>query len=167
MVRSTARYHLRKEINGVVHKKCTTCNEWCEIGRFSKNKLMGDGLQYQCKSCDSKQNRINARRRYERMIAISDEIKMFGCVRCGFDEEPCAVDFHHVDASQKSNTVSRSYSSQKKWREEILKCIPVCANCHRIITKYSDKMPDISQKHGEFRQYATAVFVRHGMIRPN
>jgi transposase len=57
------------------------------------------------------------------------------CNDCGFSfkEHPSVCDLHHVDPELKKSTVRKlAYSSIKKMKEEIRKCIPLCANCHRI-----------------------------------
>jgi hypothetical protein len=55
------------------------------------------------------------------------------CTKCGFDH-PAALDFHHVDPSEKENLVSKLVSNGcfAAAMEEVQKCIVLCANCHRI-----------------------------------
>ena len=58
------------------------------------------------------------------------------CSHCGysFAGRPEACDFHHLDPLTKEYTMnSASQASMKALREEIEKCIPLCANCHRIV----------------------------------
>lgn len=56
------------------------------------------------------------------------------CQCCGYDKCIQALDFHHLDPTQKdfsfSDNVNRSW---EKIKEELKKCILVCANCHREI----------------------------------
>lgn len=66
----------------------------------------------------------------ERAIYVMGE----KCQCCGYDKCITALEFHHLDPSQKdfsfgSNT-NRSWNSTK---EELKKCILVCANCHREV----------------------------------
>ena len=59
-------------------------------------------------------------------------LSQFSCISCG-EANPYAIDWHHVDPSEKLfpiNDVTRSHDS---WWDEVLKCVPVCANCHRKI----------------------------------
>lgn len=56
------------------------------------------------------------------------------CQQCGASH-PAIIDFHHVvrDGTQKS--VNR-LAADNKWSqvyEEVKKCIPLCASCHRIL----------------------------------
>lgn len=55
------------------------------------------------------------------------------CSKCGFSHV-AALDFHHEDPSTKENNVHvfAAGGQYKKAREEIKKCIVLCANCHRI-----------------------------------
>jgi hypothetical protein len=55
------------------------------------------------------------------------------CTKCGFGHI-AALDFHHTDPTQKDGNIHRLVSNgqSKKVREEIKKCIVLCANCHRI-----------------------------------
>ena len=61
------------------------------------------------------------------------------CEICGYDKCLCALDFHHLDPTQKDFTISDSniYKNLDKLKEEVDKCILVCANCHREL-HYND-----------------------------
>lgn len=56
------------------------------------------------------------------------------CTHCGvsFLEHPEWCDFHHENADEKRGMVNRlmKVGGKRLW-EEIAKCIPLCANCHR------------------------------------
>ena len=58
------------------------------------------------------------------------------CSRCDFPGKgnPWAMELHHVDPSSKSEMVSYLVSHGYSWErimEEVDKCKPICANCHR------------------------------------
>jgi hypothetical protein len=54
------------------------------------------------------------------------------CFFCGI-QHPAVIDFHHPDASgDKKVSELLQRGSIKKAYEEAEKCIPLCANCHRI-----------------------------------
>ena len=56
------------------------------------------------------------------------------CQKCGYNKCVAALEFHHVDPSQKDIEVSRIYKrSWEALKVELGKCILVCANCHREI----------------------------------
>lgn len=63
------------------------------------------------------------------------------CEICGYNKCLGALDFHHLDPSKKDFTISDSniYKNLDKLKEEIDKCILVCANCHREI-HYNDEL---------------------------
>ena len=56
----------------------------------------------------------------------------FKCEKCG-EEHPACLDFHHTSKKKAGVTelVSRKNTSKKRIKEEIEKCMVLCANCHR------------------------------------
>ena len=78
-----------------------------------------------------------------RKQAFSDRYKLYcGCQRCGFKESVKALEYHHIDPSQKDNIVSNLIFgnwSLKVIKREIRKCVVLCANCHRIVHEEIDK----------------------------
>lgn len=55
------------------------------------------------------------------------------CRRCGFNEHPAALHFHHETPGFKDFNVSEGTHSLKKVLKEAAKCILLCANCHAIV----------------------------------
>ena len=56
------------------------------------------------------------------------------CCRCGYNKCARALEFHHLDASQKDFGVSRNLAKDmNKLKQEVDKCILVCSNCHAEI----------------------------------
>jgi 5-methylcytosine-specific restriction endonuclease McrA len=57
------------------------------------------------------------------------------CQRCGYDRCLEALEFHHLDSSRKEFGISsRGYTrSWREIREELEKCMLLCANCHREV----------------------------------
>lgn len=74
---------------------------------------------------------VQKRRKKIREMAVS--YKGGQCERCGYRRCLEALDFHHLDPAQKDFGISsRGYTrSWDKVREELDKCIMLCANCHR------------------------------------
>jgi len=59
-----------------------------------------------------------------------------GCVDCGYNESPYALQFDHISDNKKAN-VSNLIRSDYSWvtiKAEIDKCEIVCANCHAVRT---------------------------------
>lgn len=54
------------------------------------------------------------------------------CLHCG-ENDPICLEFHHLDPSKKDVNVSIVVGrwSTKKIKEEINKCVVLCANCHK------------------------------------
>ena len=63
------------------------------------------------------------------------------CTKCGFSHI-AALDFHHVNPTEKENLVSKMVANgcYAAAMEEVQKCIVLCANCHRI-HHYEEKNP--------------------------
>lgn len=58
-----------------------------------------------------------------------------GCVDCGYNAHPWALEFDHLPGAIKVKTVaSLMYNSWDAIWAEIDKCEVVCANCHAIRT---------------------------------
>lgn len=57
------------------------------------------------------------------------------CQVCGYNKCNDALEFHHIDPSTKSFTISSSniYKNMNKLKEEVDKCMLVCSNCHKEI----------------------------------
>jgi len=74
-------------------------------------------------------------RRRRKVKAVLVEEAGGACVRCGFDEHPSALQFHHVDPSQKAFPISRKgvTRSLREARAEAKKCVLLCASCHAMV----------------------------------
>lgn len=76
---------------------------------------------------------VAKRRRVLKLRAI--QLMGGRCMICQYDRHQGVLEFHHVDASTKSFGISAGGFS-RSWasiREELKKCILVCANCHREV----------------------------------
>lgn len=57
----------------------------------------------------------------------------FNCIACG-ETDSDLIDWHHVNPEDKEfGIASRMSSSHDRWWLEVLKCVPLCALCHRKI----------------------------------
>src|SRR5262245_22450654 len=76
---------------------------------------------------------VSNRRRKLREMAI--HYKGSRCSLCGYNRCAEALEFHHLDPEKKDFTISdRGYSqSWEKIKNELDKCIMLCANCHREV----------------------------------
>lgn len=54
------------------------------------------------------------------------------CSHCGYDKSNSALEFHHLDPSQKDLDWGKMrLVSEAKLKMELDKCVLLCANCHR------------------------------------
>jgi len=64
----------------------------------------------------------------------SIEYKGGCCERCGYNKCNTALEFHHLNPNKKDFTIgSYTVLGWERVKEELDKCIMVCANCHREI----------------------------------
>lgn len=96
---------------------------------------------------------VQKRRKRIREMAI--EYKGGKCSICGYDQCKEALEFHHLESSDKDFGIS-SKGYTRSWRkisEELDKCIIVCANCHREIhARLQLPRETVVEKSGEFRE---------------
>ena len=83
--------------------------------------------KYQCKSC---WNKRTAQSQKDKVQQLKEEAGG-RCTRCGYDRCQDALEFHHLDPTQKEFHLgeARGYNIEKL-RAELSKCILVCRNCH-------------------------------------
>lgn len=87
-----------------------------------------------CGSCRIRRSRAKTKARAVELMGGK-------CVRCGYNKSMRALQFHHLDPTQKDMQISVSRnSSWKKIEEEIKKCILVCANCHAEVHEEIEKL---------------------------
>ena len=73
-----------------------------------------------------------------------DLLSLFSCITCG-EEEPCCIDWHHINDETKSFNIATGMTrNEEVWWDELLKCIPICSNCHRKL--HNNKLCLIPQK---------------------
>jgi len=88
------------------------------------------------------------------------------CEGCGYDRCTEALEFHHLESSRKDFGISsKGYTrSWSKIREELEKCILLCANCHREVHA-GLQLPQetVVETSGEFREACPESFaIRNG-----
>ena len=91
----------------------------------------GNRLRWKCLKCEMQA--VQKRREKIKVMAIA--YKGNKCQCCGYNKCPQALEFHHIDPSQKDFGLgAKGYTrSWDKNKEELDKCVMVCANCHREI----------------------------------
>src|SRR5918993_4024704 len=95
-------------------------------------------------------------RRREKVRLMAVEYKGGRCQVCGYERCIEALEFHHLDPTQKDFGISRKgYTrSWEKVKEEVDECILLCANCHREFHAGMLQLPQVTvvEKPGEFRE---------------
>ena len=106
-----------------------------EIRHCSKHgeslHILDSSGRWRCKKC-----RVEAvQRRRDKIKEMAVQYKGNKCCICGYDKYIGALEFHHLDSSQKDFGISaKGYTrSFEKVKEELDKCILVCSNCHKEI----------------------------------
>jgi len=88
-------------------------------------------MQYYYANESRRENIKNRNKSYKQKIKALKEEEC--CRVCG-EDETCVLDWHHVDEGSKVDNIADMH--RKAWsietvREEINKCVLLCANCHR------------------------------------
>jgi hypothetical protein len=127
-----------------MEKQCNKCKCVLDSSHFSKNKAKKDGLNSYCRRCQKayKDAHYNNNKKYytDRNAKHREVVKKFildykknrTCERCP-ENFPQCLHFHHLDPSLKEFNISVGIHERKsliKIKEEMDKCILLCANCH-------------------------------------
>jgi hypothetical protein len=95
---------------------------------------------------------VDKRRKKIRQLSI--EYMGNQCTICGYNKCIQALEFHHLDSNKKDFGISdKGYTrSWKKVKEELDKCILLCANCHREVHEGKTQLSRAIgiEKRGEF-----------------
>ncbi len=90
--------------------------------------IVGSECRLRCKRCRAEA--VARRRRKIKRILVEEAGGR--CQICGYDGSFVALEFHHLDPTKKSFGVAQRGITRSidKVREEVRKCILICANCH-------------------------------------
>lgn len=126
-------------------KECRVCKLEKTLDSFSINKTKKAGINDECKECQkeyfkkyydkNKEKHIHTVLSYtiERKIFLAQKKMEYGCIKCGYKDHPSALQFHHKDPKTKSFTIgSGNNKTFQELKDEIKKCVVLCANCHFI-----------------------------------
>jgi len=118
-------FSIGKKTEQVEYKKGHRSKEYCEKHGYTEFKYSSK-YKIKCIKCQS--IRKSQRRNHHKQKLL----KMHGnkCSVCAYGKCESALQFHHVDPSQKKFKISYSAPSFKKLVSEAKKCVLLCANCH-------------------------------------
>ena len=122
-------------------RTCNTCKEILPIEDFYVVGKLVNGEErrrFTCARCYNSRNKKVKRALKHRAI----EYLGGKCSHCGqkFDIDD-VYDFHHMDPITKESDISRLISDNSRFeniKDELDKCVLLCANCHRIYHSYAD-----------------------------
>lgn len=99
------------------------------ITEFHYYEKKGRSGQWKCLKCEVETAVLNKQK--HKLKAV--EYKGGKCERCGYSTNISALEFHHLDPSEKDFGISSTKHSWEETKRELDKCILVCSNCHREI----------------------------------
>ena len=113
-------------------KLCRYCNNLFPEEAFGVALTTSTKIyrRHKCRNCYRNTKHILIRRY---LTWLNDYKSQRGCGRCGVTD-PRVLDFHHKNDKNKLFAVGgfRRSVGFDRIRDEIEKCVVVCANCHRI-----------------------------------
>lgn len=112
---------------------CKICGRTVAKGKHSGNKGKI------CNSCRKRYHQVKIK-------TLAIEYKGGKCEICGYDKNRNALEFHHLNPTEKEFDISPAFN--KSWesiKPEIDKCILVCANCHREIHSQDHRQVTIEE----------------------
>ena len=97
--------------------------------------------------------KVAVAKRRKKLREMAREYKGGKCILCGYAKCQRALNFHHRDPNQKefglsARGITRSW---EKVRDELDKCILLCANCHMEVHDGITQLPKVIwvEKQGE------------------
>lgn len=108
----------RNKIKGIKHSICKDCQKEYKRKHYYNNKD-----QYYTRNIKTN-NKIN-----DYIIKYK---QTHPCIICGETAIEC-LDFHHIQDKLKEIALLKRRGSLRKVKEEIEKCVVLCANCHRKV----------------------------------
>lgn len=140
--RSTIRYWLRKlELETERSVRLRESREACQEGlrrayfRCAKHGHTAFYARpeggFRCGRCSSEA--VSKRRQRIKKTLVEEAGGR--CVLCGFDEHPAALQFHHIDPSNKEFHLAEGGMTRgiARSRAEAEKCVLLCSNCHALV----------------------------------
>ena len=136
---------------------CTRCKVDKPINEFHKDKRSKTGHQSRCGPCirevrgrhitpEHKRKRKNVNQLPTDGITLKDKLQWIidsktgkPCQHCGCQPHSSALDYHHLNESEKLFSLSQirrfrtGEITLQSIKEEMKKCILLCANCHRML----------------------------------
>jgi hypothetical protein len=117
-------------------KHCSQCDMSKPVEEFNKCKSKKDGLSSWCRICNREYAKSYSKRNRDRAVKFANKVKsMLGCRKCGVQQD-YLIQFHHLESDNKEAGIAyltqrtSGRPSLKKIKEEMRKCVTLCANHH-------------------------------------
>ena len=112
-------------------RKCRYCDNEYPIDNYEiANVIKGKAYRrWKCKKCylGRKVERVR-----ENRAKFVEYKKTLSCEHCGIKDFR-VIEFHHTSNDKEECVANMMGFAFKRIMKEIQKCIPLCANCHRIL----------------------------------
>ena len=125
-----------KEIKKL-YEETRSCLKVAKLLKISKTSVLKYVETYKVEkmSIDNRKKNLVRQVIYWRVKAKSKLVEYKGgkCEKCGYNKCVDALDFHHRNPDEKDFSIGGKSWSFERLKNEVDKCILVCANCHREI----------------------------------
>lgn len=132
--------------------RCKTCRlveakEYRAKNRETHNKWHREWWRNRRKNATDAQRKVlraidlrGHERKKAQRTAFFHILQKDGCVCCGEKRFTC-LDFHHLDPNAKEKKIGTTYALSKLVLE-LIKCVVVCSNCHRLVHSGEIQLPE-------------------------
>ena len=119
-------HNTRPRLSSIDTKFCPQCDKTLPLSEFYTNKGRPTGY---CRICQNKWT-VSRQQKYKQLCI---DYKGGQCECCGYSRYAGALEFHHKDPQQKDHDISNSHFTNinEETKNELNKCLLLCANCHR------------------------------------
>ena len=128
-----AKTNNKKQIKRLPEGHCKKCNAQIQTSKVfcsQKCKTIYGELKAVPEEV-KKQMNVQAVVKWRQRMKIKAVVYKGGCCsRCGYNKSMRALQFHHIDPSQKDFAISKVTRSWENIKDELDKCVLLCANCH-------------------------------------
>lgn len=112
--------------------------------KYKKNKYVSPGAKLR-----------RALKRQAKADFVNEFKSSKGCSLCGWNKFSEGLDLHHIKGTKEFSLGHARNKSIEKIREELNKCVVVCATCHRGIHAGILSLPDLTLIEHEHQKHKT------------
>jgi hypothetical protein len=114
-----------KENEQVEYERGYRSKEYCEKHGHTEFTYSSK-YKIKCIKCQSVRKSLRKNRNRQELLKLHGS----KCSVCSYDKCSSALQFHHIDPSEKEFEISESAYSLENLIAEAKKCVLLCANCH-------------------------------------